>query len=237
MISRYNSGQSIWLEYHGDQVRYCLRVLDLPPRACTTEVVQLGLLNSMAAPQHVLGPEWKPNLVELAMAPMDLSQHFPQFGDVKVRFNQPFTSLWADRKVLSIPLATWNSGFSQTVNPQDRDALTSFVPASEPLGQLEQAIESQLGDVLEILSPADPERRGCQLSLRLRAGREHGRRLHDHLQNKGVVTDWREPDILRVAPVPLYNRFEDCHEFLRQVDGWAAAGTTARQDFRKSGYT
>jgi len=95
---------------------------------------------------------------------------------------------------------------------------------------LEQAIESRLGDLLEILTPADPERRGCQLSLRLRAGREHGRRLYEHLQDKGVITDWREPDILRVAPVPLYNRFEDCCEFLRQVDDWATAGAMPRQE-------
>jgi kynureninase len=102
---------------------------------------------------------------------------------------------------------------------------------------LEQAIESRIGDLLEILTPADPERRGCQLSLRLRAGREHGRRLHEHLQEKGVITDWREPDILRVAPVPLYNRFEDCHEFLRQVDDWATAGATPRQEFPQRDYT
>ncbi|MCW8873409.1 MAG: kynureninase [Xanthomonadales bacterium] len=84
------------------------------------------------------------------------------------------------------------------------------------------AIESRLGDVLEVLTPADPGRRGCQLSLRVRAGHERGRELYRWLGEHGVVSDWREPDILRVAPVPLYNRFEDCHEFLRQVGDWAA---------------
>lgn len=91
-------------------------------------------------------------------------------------------------------------------------------------GWLAQAIQSQLGDVLEILTPTDPERRGCQLSLRVRAGRERGRQLYEHLQQNGVVTDWREPDIVRVAPTPLYNRFEDCHRFLEQVALWATAG-------------
>jgi len=94
-------------------------------------------------------------------------------------------------------------------------------------GWLADAIEAQLGEVLEILTPSDPERRGCQLSLRVRAGREQGRNLFEHLQQNGVVTDWREPDILRVAPAPLYNRFEDCHEFLRQVAAWTA--TSARE--------
>ena len=86
---------------------------------------------------------------------------------------------------------------------------------------LADAIETRLGDVLEVLTPADHERRGCQLSLRVRAGHERGRELYRWLGERGVVSDWREPDILRVAPVPLYNRFEDCHEFLRQVGDWA----------------
>jgi kynureninase len=82
-------------------------------------------------------------------------------------------------------------------------------------------IESRLGGVLEILTPPEAERRGCQLSLRVRAGRDHGRELYEFLGRNGVVTDWREPDILRVAPVPLYNRFEDCQVFLEQVHRWS----------------
>jgi kynureninase len=88
-------------------------------------------------------------------------------------------------------------------------------------GWLAQNIETRLGDALEILTPADPERRGCQLSLCVRAGRAQGRRLFDHLQSRGVITDWREPDILRVAPAPLYNRYEDCCKFIEQASVWA----------------
>jgi len=80
---------------------------------------------------------------------------------------------------------------------------------------LERLIQEQLDDVLEILTPANPDRRGCQLSLRVRSGREAGRRLFDRLVARGVIGDWREPDIIRVAPVPLYNRFEDCWELVR----------------------
>jgi kynureninase len=90
-------------------------------------------------------------------------------------------------------------------------------------GWLAEAIEAEVGHVLEILTPAAPERRGCQLSLRVRAGAEHGRQLYQHLAAHGVITDWREPDILRVAPAPLYNSYEDCFEMLRQVGAWAAA--------------
>ena len=86
---------------------------------------------------------------------------------------------------------------------------------------LEEIIEDRMGEVLEILTPADPERRGCQLSLRIRAGAERGRSLYQWLSDHGVVIDWREPDILRVAPVPLYNRYEDCFRFLEQVSDWS----------------
>jgi kynureninase len=88
-------------------------------------------------------------------------------------------------------------------------------------GWLADSIEAELGSVLEILTPGEPTRRGCQLSLRVRAGREQGRRAFRHLEANGVVADWREPDIIRVAPVPLYNRYEDCFEFLDHLCDWA----------------
>ena len=75
-------------------------------------------------------------------------------------------------------------------------------------------VTARLGEAMEILTPADPERRGCQLSLRVRAGRDAGRALFEALEAEGIVTDWREPDVIRAAPVPLYNRFADCVDFV-----------------------
>jgi kynureninase len=91
-------------------------------------------------------------------------------------------------------------------------------------GYLEQLIRAELDDVLEIITPSDPARRGCQLSLAVRDGRDAGRALFDSLIAAGVVGDWREPDIIRVAPVPLYNRFEDCWTFVEQVKLWRKRG-------------
>ena len=71
-----------------------------------------------------------------------------------------------------------------------------------------------LSQHVEIITPADPEWRGCQLSLRLP---ETGKAVFARLGQEGVIADWREPDVIRLAPVPLYNSFEDvyrCGEIL-----------------------
>lgn len=77
-------------------------------------------------------------------------------------------------------------------------------------GWLEQLIKSRLEDRIEILTPGSPERRGCQLSLRLRSGRD----VFERLTAAGIVVDWREPDVIRAAPVPLYNSFDDVRRFV-----------------------
>lgn len=69
---------------------------------------------------------------------------------------------------------------------------------------------SKVADIFEILTPSNPEERGCQLSIFFR---KDGRRLFDALSEAGVIADWREPNVIRVAPVPLYNTFEDIYQF------------------------
>ena len=73
---------------------------------------------------------------------------------------------------------------------------------------------------VQVITPAAPEERGCQLSLRVSGGPRRGRRIFDALGDHGIVCDWREPDIIRIAPAPLYNRFIDIFDF---VDELAAA--------------
>ena len=60
---------------------------------------------------------------------------------------------------------------------------------------------------IKIITPTAPNERGCQLSL---IALDRPKDLFKFLQNHGIITDWREPDVIRVAPVPMYNRFEDC---------------------------
>ena len=86
----------------------------------------------------------------------------------------------------------------------------------------EHLIQKELSSVLEIVTPREPERRGCQLSLRVKGPRDAGRSLFGHLTENGIVVDWREPDVIRAAPTPLYNRYIDCLNFVQSVREWAA---------------
>lgn len=66
------------------------------------------------------------------------------------------------------------------------------------------------GAKLEVITPEDPAQRGCQLSI---VAHGKGKDLFHAISAKGVVADWREPNVIRVAPVPLYNSFEDVWRF------------------------
>ena len=87
---------------------------------------------------------------------------------------------------------------------------------------LEALIHARVPQVLQVLTPADPQQRGSQLSLRVAGGRAQGRALFEYLQSVGVLGDWREPDVIRIAPTPLYNRYADLHHFIEEVERWAA---------------
>lgn len=73
-------------------------------------------------------------------------------------------------------------------------------------GYLEFLLHHLKNNRISIITPSNPEERGCQLSL---AVKNADRSLHDKLTKSGVISDWREPDVIRVAPAPLYNSFED----------------------------
>jgi kynureninase len=87
-------------------------------------------------------------------------------------------------------------------------------------GYLEALIRARLAEKLQILTPSEPQRRGCQLSLRVIGGRERGRALFEYLGANGVIGDWREPDVIRISPAPLYNSFEDVRAFAHAVEAW-----------------
>lgn len=88
---------------------------------------------------------------------------------------------------------------------QKRDLITSY------LEYILHDIDTQIPDThFEIITPSHPSERASQLSVYLHG---QGRKLFDYLMANGVITDWREPNVIRLAPVPLYCSFEDMYNF------------------------
>lgn len=115
--------------------------------------------------------------------------------------------------ILSLaPLRVSLAQFERAGLPALRDKSTALT------GWLAQSLVDRLGDHLELLTPSDPNQRGCQLSIRVRAGREAGRSAFEHLAADGIICDWREPDVIRASPVPLYNRFSDCQRLVDSLE-------------------
>ena len=78
-------------------------------------------------------------------------------------------------------------------------------------------LREHTGDDVQVITPQAREERGCQLSLRVKGGAKRGRRIFDVLGDRGIICDWREPDIIRIAPAPLYNRFMEIFDFVEEL--------------------
>jgi len=87
---------------------------------------------------------------------------------------------------------------------EKRDKITAY------LEFVLHEIDKEVDSTFEIITPSDLSERGCQLSVLLHG---EGRSLFDYLMENGVITDWREPNVIRFAPVPLYCSFEDMYNF------------------------
>ena len=86
-----------------------------------------------------------------------------------------------------------------------RDLITSYLEFI--LHEIDKEIP---GTEFEVITPKEAKERACQLSVYLHG---QGRELFDYLMSNGVITDWREPNVIRLAPVPFYTSFEDMYNF------------------------
>jgi kynureninase len=77
-------------------------------------------------------------------------------------------------------------------------------------GYLEYLVKSLGEEVINIITPSDPNQRGSQLSIQVKNANKE---LFNKITEDGVIADWREPDVIRVAPVPMYNSYEDVWRF------------------------
>ncbi len=78
-------------------------------------------------------------------------------------------------------------------------------------GYLEYLLDQVDSDRIKIITPSESKDRGCQLSLQVLGA---DKTLYDAITKDGVISDWREPDVIRIAPAPLYNSFEDVYKFV-----------------------
>lgn len=122
----------------------------------------------------------------------------------------------------------WNMSTAQVFNMA---SLKASLPLFEEAGGMESirtkslnltgylfSLLQQLVNIrFEILTPADPNRRGAQLSLYFE---ENGKEIYQKMSDAGIIVDYREPGVVRVAPSPLYNSFEDVYRFYHILENF-----------------
>jgi kynureninase len=89
---------------------------------------------------------------------------------------------------------------------------------------MESLIDARLAGRVTVLTPRAPDERGAALSLRLECGRDAARAAFEGLLKRGIVPDWREPGVIRAAPVPFYNSYDDAWLFVDALQAELRAG-------------
>lgn len=94
--------------------------------------------------------------------------------------------------------------------------IEKLISKSKKLTGYFEFLITKLGeDTIKIITPETPDERGCQLSIQVKNANKS---LHNKLTESGVISDWREPDVIRCAPVPLYNSFEDVYRLVEKLE-------------------
>ncbi len=86
--------------------------------------------------------------------------------------------------------------------------------SEELTGYLEFLLKELGEDQIRVITPSNPKERGCQLSVQVKNA---NRALFDKLRENHIIADWREPDVIRLAPVPLYNTFEEVYRLVQKL--------------------
>lgn len=82
-------------------------------------------------------------------------------------------------------------------------------------GFFEYLVNQIVSDSIKIITPSNPNQRGCQLSVQVANADKN---LHKKLTENNIITDWREPDVIRCAPVPMYTSFEDVYRMVNVLE-------------------
>ena len=116
---------------------------------------------------------------------------------------------------LSNPAILSMAAIRSSLDLFDKAGFSNLISKSKSLtGFLEYLINDLNNSKINIITPKNPKERGCQLSIQVK---DANKKLHTQLTKSGVISDWREPDVIRVAPAPLYNSYQDVYEFVQRL--------------------
>ncbi|WP_338357263.1 kynureninase [Yeosuana marina] len=136
--------------------------------------------------------------------------------ETRFRMRDEFDQLpGAEGWQLSNPPVLSMAAIKASLDMFDKVGIKKLTEKSKKLTGYFEFLLKQLGeDVIKIITPNNPEERGCQLSIQvLNADKS----LHNKLTEAGVISDWREPDVIRCAPVPLYNSYQDVYYLVERL--------------------
>ena len=133
----------------------------------------------------------------------------------ETRFNmrQPFDVMnGAEGWQLSNPPVLSMAAIKASLDIFEKVGMDALVKKSKKLtGFFEYLVNEIASDTIKIITPTNPNERGCQLSLQVKNADKN---LHKKLTENNIITDWREPDVIRCAPVPMYTSFEDVYHMV-----------------------
>ena len=133
----------------------------------------------------------------------------------ETRFNmrQPFDVMeGAEGWQLSNPPILSMAAIKASLDIFEKVGMDALVKKSKKLtGFFEYLVNEIASDTIKIITPTNPNERGCQLSLQVKNADKN---LHKKLTENNIITDWREPDVIRCAPVPMYSSFEDVYHMV-----------------------
>ena len=137
----------------------------------------------------------------------------------ETRFNmrQPFDVMeGAEGWQLSNPPILSMAAIKASLDIFEKVGMTALLNKSKRLtGFFEYLIHQIASDTIKIITPSNPNQRGCQLSLQVKNADKN---LHHKLTEHHIITDWREPDVIRCAPVPMYTSFEDVYHMVKTLE-------------------
>ncbi len=118
---------------------------------------------------------------------------------------------WCVSNAPILPLAALEA----SLNIFDEVGMEALIAKSRSLtGYLESLLRQIGNEDIRIITPEGPTQRGCQLSIQVN---NSDKRLYQFLTGQNIITDWREPNVIRAAPVPLYNTYSEVFHFAEQL--------------------